>query len=44
MSKGKLLALPTDIKYLTVTNALAYFDTELIKSVKRFIVPAHGPN
>jgi hypothetical protein len=41
-SKGRLLALPTNIKLgwksLTVTNTLAYFITELVTAVKYFIV------
>ncbi len=41
-SYGWLLALPANIrlgrKRMTATNALAYFGTELIMALKRFIV------
>jgi hypothetical protein len=39
-------AFPANIrlswKWLTVANSLAYYDTELIKTVKSFIVQAPG--
>ncbi len=27
---------------MTVTNTLAYYNTELIKAAKRFMIPDHG--
>ena len=44
-SNGRLLSLPANIKLewkrLTVTNTLAYYDTELIMTVKMFTL--QGP-
>jgi hypothetical protein len=41
-TKGRLTALPTNIilvwKGLTVTNTLAYYNTELVNNVKSVIV------
>ncbi len=37
-SKDRLLILPANIGLVTVTNTLAYYNTELITAVKSFIV------
>ncbi len=41
---GRLIALPADLKLgqkgLIFTNALAYYDTELISAIKSFLILA----